>query len=87
MNHYTTPQPDSPPPNTYLLSLERKLAAVYKGKKHHMSIRAAARRFAQDTFVVAYCGEGHLAQDVLKMRSNGACHLSITERNLIKEAK
>ena len=48
---------------------------------------AAARRFAQDTFVVTYCGEGHLAQDVLKMRSNGECHLSITERNLIKEAK
>lgn len=87
MTHYTAPQPDSPSPNTYLLSLERKVAAVYKGKKHRMSILAAARRFAQDTFVVTYCGEGHLAQDVLKMRSNGECHLSITERNLIKEAK
>lgn len=72
---------------TYIVSLNNRAATVYSGKMHHMSIRAAARRFADDAFVVAYCGEGHVAHDVLKMRSHGPCHLSTIERELIAAAQ
>ncbi|CAB4139711.1 hypothetical protein UFOVP352_43 [uncultured Caudovirales phage] len=70
---------------TYIISLKKNSVVVYSGKIHHMSIRAAARRFADDAFVVSYCGQGQDAKDVLKTRSSGACSLSMTERNLIKE--
>ena len=72
---------------TYIVSLEKNLASVYLGKMHHMSIRSAARRFSDDAFVVSYCGEGYIAQDVLKTRSQGPCSLSVTERELIKAAQ
>jgi hypothetical protein len=72
---------------TYIISLDKKSAVVYSGKMHHMPIRAAARRFSDDAFVVSYCGEGHIAQDVLKTRSHGPCSLSMWERELIKAAQ
>jgi hypothetical protein len=71
---------------TYIISLDKMAAVAYSGKMHHMSIRAATRRFSDDAFVVSYCGEGHLADDLLKVRSSGPCSLSVTERELIKSA-
>lgn len=72
---------------TYIVSMNKNSAVVYSGKMHHMSIRAAANRYADDAFVVYYCGNGHIADDVLKTRSNGPCHLSKTELDLISKAK
>ena len=67
----------------YIVSVTRQSAIRHTGGTHHMTLRAAASRFAPDALVVRYSGFGHIAADVLKLRSAVECHLSTTERELI----
>ena len=71
----------------YIISAAQRRAVIYRGKLHHMSIRAAVRRFAPDGFAVEYYGAGHFTgRDILKARSAGTTHLSTTERDLMRDA-
>lgn len=68
----------------YIVSLDIGRAIAYTGNPHHMSVRAAVRRFAADAIAVRYNGNSCYARDVLKFRSGGITHLSVTERRLIE---
>lgn len=70
----------------YIVSLSRRAAIRHNGGAHHMTLRAAARRFADDALVVRYTGNGPHAHDMLKKISNGPMMLSATELDLIASA-
>lgn len=72
--------------NIYIVSLSRRAAIRHTGGTHHMTLRAAARRFADDALVVRYSGNGPHAEDVLKRVSQGPMMLSTTELGLIASA-
>jgi hypothetical protein len=71
----------------FIISYSKMAAVRYNGKNHYFPITAAVRQFAEDAIAVEYCGHGHVARDVLKRRSQGECHLSATELELIAKAK
>ena len=62
-------------------------AIVYTGGRHHMSLKAAIRRFDPDAIAVAYSGTGPDATDLLKLVSAGRMHLSVHQRKLIAGAE
>ena len=68
----------------YLISFNK--AVRYTGSRHHMSLKAAIRRFDPEAIAVSYSGSGAYAADLLKLVSAGQTHLSIHQRNLIAEA-
>ena len=71
----------------YIVSaFDKKIAVIYTGKRHHMSIKAACTRFAPDAIALETDNNHYEARDVLKMRSNGITHMSVTERTLISQA-
>lgn len=72
--------------NIYIVSLSRRAAIRHNGGTHHMTLRAAARRFADDALVVRYSGNGPHALDMLKRVSQGPMMLSKTELDLIARA-
>lgn len=72
----------------YIVSeFDKKQAVVYTGKRHYMSIKAACLRFAPDAIAMETHGDHYEARDVLKLRSAGTTHMSITERDLIAKAQ
>jgi hypothetical protein len=71
----------------FIISYSKMAAVRYNGKNHYFPITAAVRQFAEDAIAVEYCGHGHVARDVLKLRSRWECHLSATELELIEKVK
>lgn len=65
---------------------DKKKAVVYTGKRHHMSIKAACARFAEDAIALETDNTHYEARDVLKLRSAGTTHMSTTMRALIAAA-
>ncbi len=70
----------------YLVSLKKKQAIAYTGKRHYMSVRAACHYFADDAIALDVRGDRYEAGDVLKVRSGGTTQMSMTERELIDTA-
>ena len=72
----------------YIISeFDKNQAIVYTGKRYYMSIKTACHRFAPDAIALETNGDHHEARDVLKLRSAGTTHMSVTERELISKAQ
>lgn len=53
----------------YIVSVTRQSAIRHTGGTHHMTLRAAASRFAPDALVVRYSGSGHIADKAQAVRN------------------